>query len=111
MFLIIFFFYLHSDLPDIHSFPTRRSSDLSRRLRGKSTRRADDGSGTTWPDREYFIVGGPETYREHLVRTVEHRSQLDKNVNIVCRLPLEKKKKYIRATYKQIYTISLSNLS
>src|SRR5438128_7471921 len=29
MFFLIFFFYCYGDLRDLHSFPTRRSSDLS----------------------------------------------------------------------------------
>src|SRR5205085_12666409 len=30
-----FFFYSHADHPDLHSFPTRRSSDLARLLPGR----------------------------------------------------------------------------
>src|SRR5438552_18992912 len=38
VFIIFFFFYLYGSYRDLHSFPTRRSSDLP--LRGERQRRA-----------------------------------------------------------------------
>src|SRR5690349_23007903 len=84
---------LNRRLRDLHSFPTRRSSDLRlllgdqprgrlhdpvrhRRARRPRRRRAP-------PDR----VGGA-------ARSEEHTSELQSRRDLVCRLLLEKKKKY-----------------
>src|SRR5437867_12388030 len=67
-----FFCYIVADR-DLHSFPTRRSSDL-----------------TDWP-------GGGAAYayglgfHEYLVRSEEHTSELQSPYDLVCRLLLEKK--------------------
>src|SRR5205814_9954458 len=72
-----FFFYLFGALQDLHSFPTRRSSDLSHRC----------------PPRRAFLP-----FRRHptsvatAVRSEEHTSELQSLRHLVCRLLLEKKK-------------------
>src|SRR5438105_6826600 len=91
---------------DLHSFPTRRSSDLN-------------PSG--WRDRPPFLCaaaatprispsatartrprGSPTPSQKGLFaeRSEEHTSELQSRVDLVCRLLLEKKKKKKRAQYK-----------
>src|SRR5690606_41321494 len=96
-----YFFSPSADTRDRHSFPTRRSSDLGVRRVG--------------PDR--WAAGGPRDVRDHPARrsgghrvlaarpcalgavrlahrSEEHTSELQSRENLVCRLLLEKKKKY-----------------
>src|SRR5206468_12377243 len=92
-----FFFYCSLPLSDLHSFPTRRSSDLPRnRLR------------LVWPlalwsprllsvtqCRTSSSAGPPVTLRHSSVsqtRSEEHTSELQSRSDLVCRLLLEKKK-------------------
>src|SRR5205085_11083416 len=86
-----FFFYCYGHPRDLHSFPTRRSSDLlPGRLQGtdhaffprslRKTRRALQAH-------EQISWGtAPQ-------RSEEHTSELQSQSNLVCRLLLEKKKK------------------
>src|SRR5437773_9018249 len=74
-----FFFHLFGRNPDLHSFPTRRSSDLP------TTRRY------TVPEMriqfmDYFADNGH-------ARSEEHTSELQSHHDLVCRLLLDKKKK------------------
>src|SRR5690606_41696729 len=92
-----FFFQSSGDHRDLHSFPTRRSSDL----RGLET---DDAAGV---DAQCFagregafhqgaagVHEGPAVALETLHdRSEEHTSELQSRENLVCRLLLEKKKK------------------
>src|SRR5215207_10894396 len=73
-----FFFEGYGDHRDLHSFPTRRSSDLQPAARWSTPRRRT-GPGT----RSGSSAGW---------RSEEHTSELQSRVDIVCRLPLEKKK-------------------
>src|SRR5438477_13123842 len=73
----VFFFSRCRDHPDLHSFPTRRSSDL--RPRRRRTARA--------------VRGGRTGTCRCVPRSEEHTSELQSHVNLVCRLLLEKKKK------------------
>src|SRR5207249_10979217 len=81
-----FFFYYSGHHPHLHSFPTRRSSDLpSSRPRTRpeacrSTTRRGRGS----------------TCRSCPTRSEEHTSELQSRFDLVCRLLLEKKKQSIR---------------
>src|SRR5207302_8463410 len=79
-----FFFYCSRDHRDLHSFPTRRSSDL------------DEGKYRD-PDPN---INEPGFHKPHKLaftyvkvsRSEEHTSELQSRENLVCRLLLEKKK-------------------
>src|SRR5207244_10947672 len=90
---------------DLHSFPTRRSSDLSRRRGGTSARRERPGSGRA--ARRHTAPGprGPSGRPRPSVpwpssmpcpappsRSEEHTSELQSPDHLVCRLLLEKQK-------------------
>src|SRR5690606_42019628 len=97
------------DAPDLHSFPTRRSSDLNRLLRIVS---GQLGTAATQGLRQDSILIaknlGPAELLEYdrrrlkgvvleegslTARSEEHTSELQSRENLVCRLLLEKKKK------------------
>src|SRR5438132_4415835 len=104
--LILSFFYCSAPHGDLHSFPTRRSSDLRRvgRRRGRpraalrSPRRA--AQGLTVVQAEAGAVAGAVSHyscsiraRSSSLRSEEHTSELQSHSDLVCRLLLEKKKK------------------
>src|SRR5438045_8079322 len=68
---------------DLHSFPTRRSSDLGRSRRGRRTR-ARAGPPPS---------GSRARSSRPAARSEEHTSELQSLRHLVCRLLLEKKKK------------------
>src|SRR5438093_3770270 len=70
-----FFFSCSGDHRDLHSFPTRRSSDLC-------LRQAD----------HVVVVVGRSVPKPGPARSEEHTSELQSLTNLVCRLLLEKKK-------------------
>src|SRR5438046_6697901 len=82
-----FYFYCSGDHRNLHSFPTRRSSDL-------------ETSGGARPDvvrALHRVVGqGRACHRyrgfQRQGRSEEHTSELQSLTNLVCRLLLEKKK-------------------
>src|SRR5207237_10234847 len=83
LFLIcLYFFQRFRYLRDLHSFPTRRSSDL---VSGGNPVLGTSGS-----------LGGlghfALTARVNAKRSEEHTSELQSHLNLVCRLLLEKKK-------------------
>src|SRR5207237_8146345 len=99
--LLFVFFECVGDHRYLHSFPTRRSSDLpptgcssrraaTRSIKTKATSGTADRSGPTSPRRS----------RTPASRSEEHTSELQSHLNLVCRLLLEKKKK----SQKQITT-------
>src|SRR5207237_10908852 len=71
---------------DLHSFPTRRSSDLVSAARAASTARSTSSS----PAMAALPSGSPEAGSK---RSEEHTSELQSHLKLVCRLLLEKKKK------------------
>src|SRR5438876_8433077 len=81
-----FFFQSSRDHRDLHSFPTRRSSDLWSRRNQRATRPIQR---TTSPSCR--SVPSPSTSPTSL-RSEEHTSELQSPVHLVCRLLLEKKK-------------------
>src|SRR5438552_12727583 len=79
--LSFFFFYLYRHPPDLHSFPTRRSSDLGFWL----------GLLLIYlfsVQLRWLPTGGAAPRR----RSEEHTSELQSPDHLVCRLLLEKKK-------------------
>src|SRR5207253_10303831 len=100
----LFFFYSYANHRALHSFPTRRSSDLFQRQRqtrdesaahtdGRSERpdvRRHGPRHAAWNTRDASRWG-----RGHCdggVRSEEHTSELQSRGHLVCRLLLEKKK-------------------
>src|SRR5207237_10122533 len=100
---ILFFFYSVASHLDLHSFPTRRSSDLCgypiRKLERFSMNCSLPSSkepqtdwasnsrrmGNTWRRKRWRMLLSYE-------RSEEHTSELQSHLNLVCRLLLEKKK-------------------
>src|SRR5438046_7484785 len=84
----LFFFYCSVDHRDLHSFPTRRSSDLSAALDAPIVGSVPDDT----------ILHVSITFKinqqalDQLNRSEEHTSELQSLTNLVCRLLLEKKK-------------------
>src|SRR5205807_10280638 len=93
--------HCHLPPPDLHSFPTRRSSDLSMRppvrLRSCSKNAAPMSVGYWTPARSGCAATGTAVTgcgsAKPLTRSEEHTSELQSPCNLVCRLLLEKKKK------------------
>src|SRR5205823_11294997 len=82
-----FFLLCTGDHRDLHSFPTRRSSDLAElgdQKRFMTPREAIEAGA------DYIGIGRPIT-----ARSEEHTSELQSLAYLVCRLLLEKKKKSI----------------
>src|SRR5439155_23026159 len=100
--LLSFFFHYYRAHPHLHSFPTRRSSDLaafatttlstppenatahvlySAKMRNKRSR-----FSTTAADKS-------DVEKRERLRSEEHTSELQSRGHLVCRLLLEKKKK------------------
>src|SRR5207237_9606929 len=76
--LFFFFFYSYGAHRDLHSFPTRRSSDL------------------LFTQKFHRVRSRRQVHRliicRHALRSEEHTSELQSHLNLVCRLLLEKKK-------------------
>src|SRR5437867_5821538 len=83
--VIRFFFQCYRPHRDLHSFPTRRSSDL----RSSSLSKACcPGSACS----RWATVTSPGSWKR---RSEEHTSELQSPYDLVCRLLLEKKKKQL----------------
>src|SRR5438034_8772362 len=88
-----FFFYVYAAHRDLHSFPTRRSSDLRRAVHCRH--------GHHSPGVQAALEGRLLMAATHangrpariLWRSEEHTSELQSHSDLVCRLLLEKKKK------------------
>src|SRR5699024_11397290 len=94
---------LHHSLsatPDLHSFPTRRSSDLLRNT--LFVERLHNITGVVFncpplSGRIHIVPKSPEIYNNtaklflELRRSEEHTSELQSRFDLVCRLLLEKK--------------------
>src|SRR5699024_12580525 len=88
------FFYCACDLLDLHSFPSRRSSDLAHFAE----------LVPIVPILHHLLVRSQTIKGQHLVhvcvgkaeRSEEHTSELQSRFDLVCRLLLEKKKKKLR---------------
>src|SRR5438270_3972825 len=82
------FFECYEEPRDLHSFPTRRSSDLVLLLTEEDFSRYIAATGGR-PDG----VTANSASLEVTPRSEEHTSELQSQSNLVCRLLLEKKKK------------------
>src|SRR5438477_10749056 len=88
---LFFFFRTRGSHRDLHSFPTRRSSDLPRTSWPKSSWKPR--SRGSWLRRGVTASAGSGRRCGHAAsRSEEHTSELQSHVNLVCRLLLEKKK-------------------
>src|SRR5262245_64905207 len=85
--------YCSSNCRGLHSFPTRRSSDLGGDPRPVAAR----GSATNATIKRAFGRGMVD-----LKRSEEHTSELQSLRHLVCRLLLEKKKKNARHLYRVV---------
>src|SRR5690606_42094192 len=109
VYLMNFFLRLYGHHPDLHSFPTRRSSDLSNEripLRKDSAKElpiaiTSPVAFICVPNRISAFVNLSNGNRGNF-RSEEHTSELQSRENLVCRLLLEKKKKKIKQN-KSIY--------
>src|SRR5436190_11755893 len=87
---------------DLHSFPTRRSSDLS--LLADATAEACTACGSGKEGHAGWTTGGSASIR---VRSEEHTSELQSHSDLVCRLLLEKKKIIFISIFLVFFLISL----
>src|SRR5438876_1758259 len=85
-----FFFYRYVAHRHLHSFPTRRSSDLPPRHRAPKSARTRPRAGSARPAPESRASASRSRSSS---RSEEHTSELQSPVHLVCRLLLEKKKK------------------
>src|SRR5207302_8658717 len=98
--LRLFFLYCSHHHRDLHSFPTRRSSDLvaARPAKGCPARpprrhRREDRAAAKRHRTQAARRPRRDPDRFRLLRSEEHTSELQSRENLVCRLLLEKKKK------------------
>src|SRR5436305_5002980 len=104
----MFFFYCSRHRRHLHSFPTRRSSDLLRRVLIANPKVLAAWEDLTPLARNEWICWvllpkKAETRSQHIqrvqiraVRSEEHTSELQSRPHLVCRLLLEKKKRYLK---------------
>src|SRR5205085_3842769 len=94
IFCVSFFFYGSVAHRDLHSLPTRRSSDLSSRLRPAFPRPSIPSCRTgSCPCSSTSSRTPTTSMNTGTSRSEEHTSELQSQSNLVCRLLLEKKKK------------------
>src|SRR5437868_14634549 len=86
-FFFFFFFYCSGDHRDLHSFPTRRSSDLISVATRAALPRPVRSQAESTVARLATAAATPS------IRSEEHTSELQSRFDLVCRLLLEKKKK------------------
>src|SRR3712207_6999650 len=90
MSLLFFFFKGYGDHRDLHSFPTRRSSDRGAEQQvGQQQLSPAPAQDRQHALRQPLDVG---LQRHRLLRSEEHTSELQSRQYLVCRLLLEKKK-------------------
>src|SRR5690606_40985998 len=91
---VSFFFWCYRSLRNLHSFPTRRSSDLSRKPPWRSLHIGEHRGCRDNAGRRNRRSARPRGNRlaDRPGRSEEHTSELQSRENLVCRLLLEKKK-------------------
>src|SRR5207249_11638076 len=98
-----FLLHAHSHPRHLHSFPTRRSSDLRTTFSSATLATTPSWAG---PTLTASTAGSATTVSTAAARTTpcsatrseEHTSELQSRFDLVCRLLLEKKKKNIKKT-------------
>src|SRR5687768_17823857 len=93
--MYIFFFQRYVYHQDLHSFPTRRSSDLTSAPRSTSVSISTAVCTVMCSDPMIFAPrnGCFPLYSARIaIRSEEHTSELQSRLHLVCRLLLEKKK-------------------
>src|SRR5437868_13655117 len=89
LYCLRFFFYCSGALRDLHSFPTRRSSDLKPAATLSTSRRSRRATPASRSPSPAGVGGAVQQGRA--VRSEEHTSELQSRFDLVCRLLLEKK--------------------
>src|SRR5699024_11319252 len=94
--LSLCFFFSYVDPSDLHSFPTRRSSDLpARSLLGACRVTTFSSLGFTSTESSFLGSLAELSYNSTVPpRSEEHTSELQSRFDLVCRLLLEKKKEH-----------------
>src|SRR5688500_19567778 len=92
----------YDHLRDLHSFPTRRSSDLG----GGAALARRGGEGALWGGAARVALESPDGLNE---RSEEHTSELQSPCNLVCRLLLEKKMKEDIMAYEQLIDVKTAS--
>src|SRR5699024_11330940 len=93
---VYFSLYYYCDHPDLHSFPTRRSSDLGAPGSGTyvNAEQILEVHGLSMDDIDAQNLDfGESTGGIQILRSEEHTSELQSRFDLVCRLLLEKKNK------------------
>src|SRR5439155_23709517 len=96
--LSLFFIYSYRNYRDLHSFPTRRSSDLVQGWQTLRQGRNHQGDLAPWRGPECLYLDRlnrlfrDTTLGKNRPRSEEHTSELQSRGHLVCRLLLEKKK-------------------
>src|SRR5690242_21183569 len=92
-----FFFYSSCNHRALHSFPTRRSSDLV--FTRMTSPVKSNHTGVTCGEPSGITVARLAKAFFCLSRSEEHTSELQSHVNLVCRLLLEKKNAQLQRLY------------
>src|SRR5437867_10166361 len=87
----MFFLSCYRSQRDLHSFPTRRSSDLWRAVQTSCSRSPTSPCGTSRAGSTDSTSRSGTRTREVESRSEEHTSELQSPYDLVCRLLLEKK--------------------
>src|SRR5438477_8878820 len=90
-YVLLSFFHCSGDHRDLHSFPTRRSSDLVASPANWRVKVGEEETSAVFEPAP-ASAGGALFICAHGARSEEHTSELQSHVNLVCRLLLEKKK-------------------
>src|SRR5699024_12421305 len=100
VFCSLLFFQCHASHRLLHSFPTRRSSDLlngnalGQEIQNSPTCSVSSSSSESGNSQEMNPLNSPNTDKDdEKSRSEEHTSELQSRFDLVCRLLLEKKKK------------------
>src|SRR5690606_39312182 len=103
--IVLLFVYRHGDRRNLHSFPTRRSSDLAPPSRAVLTSSARSRRCTSAPARTRSRCRATSLAASRSVavrsRSEEHTSELQSREKLVCRLLLEKKNKSGHDVWKE----------